>query len=526
MNRARTTALTSQDQSEIIEFLSAASTYGLGAGQVECITTHGAMVFLAGERAYKLKRAVEFPYLDFSTLGKREQACRHEIDRNKPAAPEIYIGVQAVTRAHDGHLRLDGTGVPVDWLVVMNRFDQDKLFDRLAERSELSVTLMSELAGIIADSHETARTCPSIDGTHILGRIVTQVGASLFDATPLIDLEQTQLYRSQLATEFNKHSDLLRARSQDGFVRLCHGDLHLSNIVLHNGVPTLFDAIEFDDKIATIDVLYDLAFVLMDLWHRDCKAHANLCYSTYVGKAVETNQMKGLAALPLFLSVRAAIRAMVTIDKLKVTRAEDRHGDGMEAEAYLSLACRFLQPGKLSLIAIGGLSGTGKTTVSAALAPEIGRAPGALHLRSDVERKRMAGVDPSTRLPQSAYSKSTSDKVYRRLCDRAEQALKAGQSVVVDAVFLETVHRRDIEHVAARVGVPFCGIWLEAPQHQLLERVMARQGDASDADASVVNAQLALKAQAGAWEIVDASGPREAAVSRVQLIARARHLFA
>ncbi len=494
-----------QDQSDVIAFLGSPATYGADIDTVDRIETHGALVFLAGERAYKLKRAVKLPYMDFSTLEKRAAACRHEIDRNRPAAPDIYIGALPIVRRDDGKLALGGAGAPVDWVVVMNRFDQAGLFDQLAKHGRLPISQMTPLAEHIANYHEKARTFRAVDGSNGLANTVGQIVTSLFEASDLIGLDRVQQYAGQIVTELNTHSRLLRSRSRFGCVRLCHGDLHLRNIVLHNDNTRLFDAIEFDDRIATIDVLYDFAFLLMDLWHRDMKAHANRCFGSYVSKAVPTKALDGLAALPLFLSMRGAIRAMVMIDQLSVAGEIDQQASFKEIEEYLSLAKQFLAPSKPGLIVIGGLSGTGKTSVSAALAPNIGRAPGALHLRSDVERKRMAGIDPLDRLPREAYSKGTADKVYRRLCDRAERTLKAGHPVVVDAVFQNAAHRRCIEQVAARTRVPFFGVWLEAPQAQLIGRVERRSNDASDADASVVLNQFAQKTMVTCWESVDAS---------------------
>lgn len=504
------------DQSEVIAFLGLPSTYGNDVDKVELIETHGALVFLAGTCVYKLKRAVKLPYMDFSTLEKRAAACRNEVDRNKTAAPDIYIGVLPVIRRDDGELTLAGMGTPVDWIVVMNRFEQSDLFDHLAKQERLPISQMSALAEQIAEHHGKARRFRALDGDNIMADIITQIVTSFFEASNLVGLDRAQQYAKAVVTELNSQSRLLRARSHHGFVRLCHGDLHLRNIVLHNGRPTLFDAIEFDDKLATIDVNYDLAFLLMDLWHRDLKAHANLCFGHYVSKAVATDALNGLSTLPLFLSTRAAIRAMVAIDKLAVSDRSSRQSDLDEIEEYVSLALQFLEPSPPVLIAIGGLSGTGKTTVSAALAPNIGRAPGALHLRSDIERKRMANVSPLERLPPESYSKSTSIKVYKRLCDRAEYALKAGQSVVVDAVFQDPAERCCIEQVAARAGVPFFGIWLEAPQSQLIERVTGRLHDASDADASVVQMQVARLTTVACWKNVDASGDRNKVARRVK----------
>lgn len=509
------------DQSEVVALLSAPSTYGADVEEVHRIETHGAIVFLAGSRAYKLKRAVQLPYMDFSTLEKRAAACRHELERNQPAAPDIYIEVLPVVRRATGDLALGGDGVPVDWVVVMNQFDQAELFDALARADKLPLSVMPALAGHIADYHAAARTFRAVDGSASLANVVSQVVTSLFEAGDSVGLDRAQLYARKVVTELNARSRLLRARSHDGFVRLCHGDLHLRNIVLQDGRPTLFDAIEFDDTIATIDLLYDLAFLLMDLWHRDLKNHANLCFGSYVSAAVATDDLDGLAALPLFLSVRAAVRAMVAIDKAAVTTGADRKAALDDIDAYVDLALELLQPQPPSLIAVGGLSGTGKTTVSAALAPTIGRTPGALHLRSDVERKRMAGVDPLVRLPPAAYSKATSDKVYKSLCDRAEQALKAGHSVVVDAVFDQAAHRRRIEQVAARARVPFLGVWLVAPEETLIERVSSRRNDASDADASVVQMQVLRKTTVTCWETVDSSGDRSDAKLRIESALRA-----
>jgi uncharacterized protein len=509
-----------QDQSDVIAFLGLPSTYGATVDKVDLIETHGALVFLAGDHVYKLKRAVKFSYMDFSTLDKRAAACRHEVDRNKAAASDIYIGAMPVTRREDGELALGGAGEPVDWVVAMNRFDQADLFDHLASQGQLPISQMPALAEQIAEYHAAARTCRTVDGGAILSDVVTQIVTSFFDAGEVLSLDRAQRYASRIVTQLNTHSSLLRSRSQNGLVRLCHGDLHLRNIVLHNGHPTLFDAIEFDDRLATIDVLYDLAFLLMDLWHRDLKAHANRCFGSYVSAAVSTKALDGLAALPLFLSVRAAIRAMVAIDKLTVTGKAEQPEGLREIEEYVTIATQFLEPEKPALVAIGGLSGTGKTTVSATLAPSVGRAPGALHLRSDVERKRMAGIAPLTRLPREAYSKSASDKVYKRLCDRAEQALRAGHPVIVDAVFQEATHRRCIEQVAARTRAPFLGIWLAAPQEQLIERVSGRLHDASDADASVVLAQFAKRAAVSCWQTVDASGDHEDVARQVETALR------
>lgn len=511
------------DQSEVIAFLGTPSTFGPAVETVDRIETHGALIFLAGDRVYKLKRAVKLPYLDFSTLEKRATACDHEIERNRPAAPEIYIGTMPVVRREDGALALGGEGVPVDWVVVMNRFDQSELFDNLARNDRLPLEQMSPLAEQVADYHEKASVFRAIDGGDAMATTIGQLVTSLYEAGDVIGFDRAERFARRIVSELNARNRLLCERARGGCVRLCHGDLHLRNIVLHGDRATLFDAIEFDDRLATTDVLYDLAFLLMDLWHRDLTAHANRCFGSYVSTAMTTKELNGLATLPLFLATRAAVRAVVAIDQLALSEPSDRAARLGEIDAYLSLAMDFLEPVRPRLIAIGGLSGTGKTSVSAALAPRIGRAPGALHLRSDVERKRMAGIAPLARLPQSAYSKSNSDKVYHRLFERAERALKAGQSVIVDAVFQDAAHRRAVEQVAARAQVPFFAAWLVAPQDQLIQRVETRTRDASDAGPAVVLKQFAKLTRVTCWETVDASQEIVDVVRQIRIAMPDRH---
>ena len=343
-----------------------------------------------------------------------------------------------------------------------------------------------------------------------MSRVISQTVASFSRFPGVLDPADVRAYASRIVGMLDANAALLDLRARHGCVRLCHGDLHLRNIVLQNGRPVLFDAIEFDDTLATVDVLYDFAFLLMDLWYRGLERHANECFSTYASAAMSTEALGGLSALPLFLSVRAAVRAMVALDRLGVCHEDERDAISREARAYLDLANRLLETREPILVAVGGCSGTGKTTLAGALAPRIGHAPGALHLRSDVERKRMFGVDPLEPLPRQAYSGETTEKVYKRLCNRAEQALKAGHSVIVDAAFLEAQHRRWVEEIAAKAGVGFTGVWLRAPQEQLVERVTARRNDASDANAAVVMQQMARFTNGTNWETLNAGQSHDA----------------
>jgi predicted kinase len=291
---------------------------------------------------------------------------------------------------------------------------------------------------------------------------------------------------------------LLDARADAGKVRHCHGDLHLGNIVLWDGRPVLFDCLEFDPELATIDVLYDLAFLLMDLCHRGLRPLAQRLLSDYLDATWDD---AGTALLPLFLSVRAAIRA-----KVEGFTAKDDAEAGAAARAYLELAAAFLDPAPPRLVVIGGVSGTGKTTLARRLAPSLGRAPGAVLLRSDTTRKRLCGVEPTARLPAGAYDQRVSRAVYARLMSRGTALLAAGQAAIVDAVMLDPADRERVERLAREQGVRFDGLWLCAPPGTLAERVAARQADASDATAAVVAAQLAVDPGALSWATVASGG--------------------
>ena len=296
----------------------------------------------------------------------------------------------------------------------------------------------------------------------------------------------------------------LDLRLAQGFVRQCHGDLHLRNIVLLDSTPTLFDAVEFNDAIACIDVFYDLAFLLMDLWRRHLPAHANLVLNEYVR---HTDDCDGLALLPLFLSCRAAVRAKTNATAARLT-THPLSARGLEdgARGYLNLACAFLEPAPASLVAVGGVSGSGKSTAAARIAPLVGRAPGALHVRTDIIRKQLVGVEPLTRLHDGAYSPDVSAKVYAQMRRVTAEALAAGHAVVCDGVFATREERDALADVAAAAHVPFVPLWLEASEPTLVQRVQARRADASDATDEVVRAQLAQRADAPEWPHVNAEG--------------------
>ncbi len=471
---------------------------------VERIDTHTAVVFLAGDRAWKLKRAVRYDYLDFSTLELRRACCEAEVAINRLTAPTLYRGVVPVTREPDGSLALAGVGDPVEWLVEMSRFDEACLLDRLAARDGLSLDLMPKLARAVARAHEWAPRTTLHGGRAAMAWVIdgNAEGFQRFGAECL-DSAACGRLTAELHRQVRHFGVLLDERRQHGLVRRCHGDLHLRNIVLLNDAPTLFDGIEFNDDLSCIDVLYDLAFLLMDLW-RQLPAHANAVLNTYLA---ETLDFEGLTLLPLFLSCRAAVRAKTHATAASLAQSPERRAHLHEAaRTYLALAQTFVQMPGPTLIAVGGWSGVGKSTVSRRLAPEVGRAPGALVLRSDEVRKQLHGVSATTPLGPEAYVEIVSRRVYATMAARTQLALQAGHSVIVDAVFGTAAERSAIERVARSAGVPFVGLWLDAPEGVMVERAQRRRDDASDADAAVIHRQVREDPGIIRWERLDASG--------------------
>ncbi len=498
-----------EDQKEVIAYLCRPGT--LGDGPVERIETHISEIFLIGARAYKLKRSVRFAYLDFSTRDKRRQACEAEVAVNRLTAPSIYRGVVAVRRAADGGLALDGDGEPVDWLVEMTRFDQEALFDRLAGAGRLDRRIIEDLAARIARFHDGAEENSEYGGRHGMAAIIEGSARTFAEVGPgILDMDKVAHLEAETRRVLDQGAALLDHRREGGLVRRCHGDLHLRNILLLDGRPTLFDAIEFNPALSHIDVLYDLAFLLMDLDHRDLRPLANRVLNRYLDAREDD---RGLALLPLFLSVRAAIRAHVAAAAAKSNGAA-AEAEADESRAYLDRAIEFLEPPAPRLLAVGGLSGTGKSRLAASLAPSLGAAPGARVVRSDVIRKRLAGVDPLTRLGAEGYTAERTAATYRSVYDTTRAILSAGHAVIADAVFARPHERGAIAAVAAEAGVPFQGLWLEAPLDVMRERVIGRRSDASDADADVVRRQSAYDIGTIEWDRVDSSGARDETVAR------------
>ena len=483
---------------------------------VERVGTANAVVFLAGADVYKLKRAVKFPFMDLSTLGKRREACETEIAVNRPLAPDIYLSALPIVRQGET-FAIGGDGEIVEWAVHMRRFDENATLDHVADRKGVSDAIIDKLALAVRRSHDRAPHRDAARAAHALETYIEQNSAAFAERPDLFDPLTARKLTHDSRLAFAIVRRVLLNRGQAGFVRRCHGDLHLSNVVLIDDEPTLFDAVEFSDEIASGDVLYDLAFLLMDLEERGLRAAANRLFNRYLAPE-PMEALTGLIALPLFLSLRAAIRAKVEAASAERLEGEKRDETRALARRYFDCAVRFLAHTPPRLVAVGGLSGVGKSALGCALAPEIGRAPGAFWLRSDLERKAMFGVEETVRLPGSAYASEVTRDVYERLIDKARTALHAGQGVLLDATFATAAERSAATALAAEAGVAFAGLFLDAPLATRLERIGSRRADASDADADVARRQSAEPLGEEGWAAVSASG----SLSDTTILARAR----
>jgi aminoglycoside phosphotransferase family enzyme/predicted kinase len=492
---------TAKAQEEVLAFLADPATYGGGVEKVRRIDTHAASVFLAGDRALKIKRAVRFPFLDYSTLAKRKAACAAEIEVNRRLAPELYCGVVAITRANDGRPAIDGDGEPVEWAVDMVRFDENRTLDHLV--NEIDDDLADALGRAVAAAHATAPVVDAEPWIKAIGSYIDEHVEAFREYEKIFPAADTDALAEKSRAHYQRDLPLLRERGKRGLVRRIHGDLHLGNIALIDGRPVLFDAIEFSDVVGAGDLLYDLAFLLMDLVERELPQAANIVLNRYLAETRRDADLDALAALPFLLSMRAAIRAKVTTARLERAKAAERDKIARSARAYFDFARRAIDPAAAQCIAIGGLSGTGKTRLARALAAHIAPMPGAVIVRSDVERKTLFGAGETDKLPAAAYTPDVTARVYGLVADKAHRILAAGHSAIVDAAFA-TPQERDALTEAAKV--PVQGLFLTADLATRIARVGGRTKDASDADAAVVEAQENYQLGALTWPKIDASG--------------------
>ncbi|MDT8345337.1 MAG: AAA family ATPase [Thermohalobaculum sp.] len=481
-----------------------------GGAAVERIDTHTAAVFLAGERAWKLRRPVDYGFLDYSTRAKRRASAEREIAENSRTAPGLYLGLGGI--GDDGGLGLIAPPAPegAEPVVLMRRFDAAGLFDRMATEGRLDAGLMQATGRVVAEMHLGAAARPCLRPLPDLA--LAEVSA-IDRLVPVIG-EAAGAVARLLRTHGRRLAPMAAARP----ARRCHGDLHLRNIVLWQGRPAPFDCIDFNDELTDIDPLYDLAFLMMDLDHRGRRDLASVTLNAWAERMAADAEGEGIAygglgLLALYRACRAAIRAKVA--GLTAETCGDA-GAADEVRGYLALARGYLEaPRGARLIAVGGLSGSGKSTLARALTGPLD----AVVLRSDAIRKAMWGAAETDRLPADAYAPEVSVRVYATMARRARMALAGGVTVILDAAHLRAAERDGAARLAVEAGAAFAGLWLDAPVATLTARVEARAGDVSDADARVVAKQTGYDLGAIRWTRLAADqGPARVAGAALSII--------
>ena len=463
-------------------------------GEIQPIETHISTVLLAGDFAYKIKKPLDLGFLDFSTLERRKHFCEEEIRLNGRLAPHIYLGVTPVTgTAKQPHM--DGEGPVIDYAVKMRRFPPDALLSR--HPGLLSPERMEEIARIVADFHQRIAVAGPAEGygtpTAVLAPMLEnfrQIDSLLDDAEELARLARLEAWTRD---RHKALQDALARRLGGGFIRECHGDMHLGNIALVDGKILIFDGIEFAPGLRWIDTVSEIAFLTMDLEEKGRPDLAWLFLSRYLDC---TGDYEGLALLRFYQAYRAMVRAKVSIIRLGQPALTPAQKEAVLADyrAYVTQAEGYTRTPRPALIINHGLSGSGKSTVTAPLLGGLS----AVQIRSDVERKRLAGLPARAHtrsgLCRGLYSPRASDETYEHLKQLAETIIEAGHTAIVDATFLKQARRRAFRDLAGRLGVPFLILDFQAPEELLrarIDRRLAEGADPSEANPEVLAAQLA-----------------------------------
>ncbi len=480
----------------LVQAMQHPSCYDHPVDQVELIETHISWVFLAGDFAYKVKKPVNFGFLDYSSLEKRRHFCAEELRLNRRFAPQLYLDLVAIGGPAD-NLRLNGQP-PLEYAVKMKRFAQQDQLDRLLAAGQLRSQQMEAFAAYIAGLHQSAPVASPRQAYGSPLSISTPVEENFAQIRPLLSSEDTQQLESLARwsqAEAEKLHDLFCQRKAAGFVRECHGDLHLANMAWVDDQPILFDGIEFNENLRWIDICSDIAFLVMDL---DDRGQAKLGRRFLNGYLQETGDYQGLQLLRFYQVYRAMVRAKVT--RLRLSQPSlsqtDRVQDRQLYQSYLDLASNYTGSRGKALLITHGLSGSGKTT----FVRELASIYGAIHIQSDLERKRLHGLaadaDSGSPIDAGIYSAEASGKTYQCLHDLAAGILEASYTVIVDATFLQNQQRNQFQQLAEKACLPFLILDFPLAETELRQRIQQRTtsgSDISEATLEVLDHQLLNK---------------------------------
>ena len=456
---------------------------------IELIQTHVSYVFLTGNYAYKVKKPVNFGFLDYSTLDARSHFCHQELEMNQRGAPELYLEVLPVTQAGD-KFSLGGTGEAVEYVLKMRQFPQSALLSEMFEKGTLTEAHMKELGQVVAKYHEQSHSSDRIRTFGEVAQVRQAIDENYEQTKNYIGTAQTQTQYAQTKKYtdnfFVGRSSLFQSRIENNKIRECHGDLHLRNICLWNDKILLFDCIEFNEPFRFVDVMYDVAFTVMDLQARKRSDFGNAFLNTY---AEQTGDWEGLQVLPLYLSRQAYVRAKVTsflLDDPGIPEAAKVEA-AATASGYYKLAWEYTKPRQGKLILMSGLSGAGKSTTAQLLARKLD----AIHLRSDAVRKHLGNIPLSERGSDELYTPQMTQKTYDRLLQLGVMLAHQGFTVILDAKYDRVALRMNAIDLASFQQLPLQIIHCTAPIEVLRERLSARTGDIADATADLLESQIA-----------------------------------
>lgn len=512
----------------LIAALMDARRYPRAVETVERVETHISWVLLAGEYAYKIKKPLALGFLDFSTLEARRYYCQEELRLNRATAPQLYLEVLPITGSDTAPV-FGGAGPPIEYALKMRRFSQEALLDRVAQRGELDTGLVDRLAATVAAFHANAAIAGA-GGSHgtpagIIGPARENFGQIAGLAPSAAGAAQLDRLRAWTEAASARLEPTFAARKADGRVRECHGDLHLGNIALIDDKPVPFDCIEFNPEFRWIDVMSEIAFLVMDLLDRDLAAPAWRCLNRYLEISGDYD---GVAVLRYYLVYRAMVRAKVALihARQNVTGAVRRDEEKTFLH-HLRLAQSLASPGHPALVLMHGLSASGKTTVAQTLVEALG----ALRVRSDLERKRFFGLAAdapgNSTVGGGLYDDKISRRTYERLAGVAGLALRSGWRVIVDATSLRRQQRDAFRQIARAMAVPFVIVSCSAADAVLRERLAQRRAageDASEATIEVLEHQFAAQHPLGADELAETVmvGQPEAVASEIAARVRSR----